>query len=64
MECLILELRSEPYEMDGKWYRDVSYVGWGVRGFTRIKFGSKKLAFECRAKHKFRKDEKHEVTML
>lgn len=64
MECLILEIRSEPYEMNGKWHRDVKYTSWGAFGFTRIEFTSKKLALACRPKHKFRKDENHKITML
>jgi len=57
MDCIIIEILSEPFEMHGKWWRTVKWVSWGCRGRCNIEFKSKSLAFDCRVKHTFKRQQ-------
>jgi hypothetical protein len=55
MDCIITEILSEPFQMDGKWWRNIKWLGWGCRGRCNISFENKSKAYACRVKDRFKK---------
>ena len=53
VDGVVTQVKSDPYEMYGKWFLEVEYSSWGTPGTTNLMFDTRREALAVFPGHRF-----------